>query len=489
MSTIHLSAAPQPDSDRSVPSISLTVPKSPRVPHIMAENRSSPGHMASPNIVATDSTDSGDSRSISPVNDPPTAKIAIKEGVQHTKRRPPSLVIDQSLTALPSLHMSSNSSANSLSSESQKASPPSTIVSGKPAKSAKEIIQGLALHCVSPGLPPMNYEMLENVMRTKAIEKQQRQLIASRQKPADGSPDLTSTINSDQRDKDELMEDVKGPERAVAGSGNEAREASRSEDMNRMRMKVSAPQSQNREPRSVMKGRNLEYEKSASSVAETGRRAPRPASIQIVDPAQYQEGDYERAIQSAPLVNSMRIESPHNASICHQIDRRMLAQGMYPGRRPVSSPVFPRNRLTGQKSRYSDTGAFPVPHSANPALSSAGISLRTRIHPELSGHTRRMSAHALPPRAEVYYSQSVLPYPPQKRAKHRREPQSTLQAKRLADSDCECEECRRASTSTGEELHTVRRKVGEEGASQHRMKRQKFLDLCADMWDLFHETQ
>ncbi|KAK9314251.1 hypothetical protein V1522DRAFT_353761 [Lipomyces starkeyi] len=493
MSTIHLSAAPQPDSDRFVPSISLTVPKSSRVPHIMAENRGSPGHMASPNIEATDSNDSGDSRSISPVNDRPTAKIAVKEGVQHTKRRPPSLVIDQSLTALPSLHMSSNSSANSISSESQKASPPSTIVSGKPAKSAKEIIQGLALHCVSPGLPPMNYEMLENVMRTKAIEKQQRQLIASRQKPADGSPDLTSTINSDQQDKDELMEDVKGPEQAVAGSGNESREASRSEDMNRMRMKVSVPQSQNREPRSVMKGRNLEYEKSASSVAETGRRAPRPASIQIVDPAQYQEGDYERAIRSAPLVNSMRMESPHNASLCHQIDRRMLAQGMYPGRRPVSSPVFPKNRLTAQKSRYSDTlngtGAFPVPHSAKPALSSAGISLRTRIHPELSGHTRRLSAHALPPRPEVYYSQSVLPYPPQKRAKHRREPQSTLQARRLADSDCECEECRRTSTSTGEELHTVRRKVGEEGASQNRTKRQKFLDLCADMWDLFHETQ
>ncbi|KAK9429886.1 hypothetical protein V1505DRAFT_400770 [Lipomyces doorenjongii] len=494
MSTIHLSAALQPDSDRTVPSISLTVPKSPRIPHKMAESRSSPGHMALQNIEATDSTDCMDSRSIAPVNDPPTA---IKEGVQHTKRRPPSLVIDQSLTALPSLHLSSNSSANSMSSESQKASPPSTIVPGKSVKSAKEIIQGLALHCVSPGLPPMNYEMLENVMRTKAIEKQQRQLIASRQKPADGSPDLTSTINSDQQDKDELMQDGKGPELAVAGSSNESREASRSEGMNRMRMKVPAPQSQNREPHSAMKGRSLGYEKSTSSVAETGRRAPRPASIRIVDPAQYQEGAYERAIRSAPLVNSMRMEypeeSPHNASKCHQIDRRMLAQGMYKGRRPVSSPVFPKNRLTAQKSRYSDilddTGAVQVPHSAKPALSSSGSSLRARIHPELSGHTRRLSAHGLPPRPEVYYSQSVFPYPPQKRVKHRREPQSTLQAKRLADSDCECEECRRASANTGEELHSVMRKMGEEGASQNRMKRQKFLELCADMWDLFHETQ
>ncbi|KAK9374190.1 uncharacterized protein V1513DRAFT_485488 [Lipomyces chichibuensis] len=498
MSTIHLSAAPQPDSDRSVPSTSLTVPKSPTIPHIMAESRSSPGHMSSPNIKATESTYSGVPRSLSPVIDPPTSKIAVKEGVQNTKRRPPSLVIDQSITALPSLHMSSNSSADSISSDSQKASPPSTVVSGKQTKSAKEIIQGLALHCVSPGLPPMNYEMLENVMRTKAIEKQQRQLIASRQKPVDESPDLSLTINSDQQDKDNLMEDSKLPEQAVASSGNESRKSSRNEDMNRMRMKVPAPQSQTREPRSAMKGRSSGYDKSASSVAETGRRAPRPASIRIVDPAKYQEGDYERAIRSAPLVNSMRMEypeeSPHNTSKCHQIDRRLLAQGMYLCRRPVSSPVFPKNRLTAQKSRYidslNDAGAFPVPHSAKPALSSAGTSLRARIHPELSSHTRRLSAHALPPRPEVYYSHSVFPYPPQKRAKHRREPQSTLQAKRPADSDCECEECRRATTSTGEELHNVRRQqMGEDGACQNRMKRQKYLELCAEMWDLFHETQ
>ncbi|KAK9323922.1 hypothetical protein V1517DRAFT_344974 [Lipomyces orientalis] len=489
VSATRLPHASQPDSDRSVPSISLTVAESPTLPDLN-ENRRSPGPMASPIIEAANSTDAVGLRSLSPVNDSVSAKVASKEGAQLTKRRPPSLVIDQSLTSLQSI---SNSSTNPISSESQKTSPSSTIALGKPAKSAKEIIQGLALHCVSPGLPPMNYEMLENVMKTKAIEKQQRQLIASRQKPADGSPELNSTANSDRQNTDESMEDVKEYEHEVPGSGNESCNG----DMDRMRMKVPAPQLHNRAPpHSAMAGRSLEHERAVSSVAETGRRAPRPPSIRIVDPAQYQEGGYERAIRSAPLVNSMGMEeseeSQHNASKGRQIDPRMLSEGIYSSRRPVSSPAFHRNRLTVQKSRYGDTlndgGALPVPHSAKPALSSAGISIRARVHPEVSGHTRKLSAHGSPFRPDVYYSQSGFSHPPLKRTKHRRELHSTLQPRRPFDSECECEECRMANPTTGDEMQSVKRKLGEERVSHNRMKRQKFLELCAEMWDLIHEA-
>ncbi|KAK9245567.1 hypothetical protein V1506DRAFT_537708 [Lipomyces tetrasporus] len=489
VSATSLPHASQLDSDRSVPSISLTVPESPRLPHIN-ENRASPGRMASPIIEAANSTDALASRSLSPVNDPVSAKVASKEGAQHTKRRPPSLVIDQSLTSLQSI---SNSSTNPICSETQKTSPSSTIALGKPSKSAKEIIQGLALHCVSPGLPPMNYEMLENVMKTKAIEKQQRQLIASRQKPADESPNLNSTASSDQQNTDETMVDVKEHEQEVPDNGNESCNG----DMDRMRMKVPAPQLQNRaSPHSAMTGRCLEHQSSVSSVAETGRRAPRPASIRIVDPAQYQEGGYERAIRSAPLVNSMRMEEPeesqHYASKGRQIDPRMLSEGIYSNRRPVSSPVFPRNRLMVQKSRYGDPlndgGGFPVPHSAKPALSSAGISIRARVHPEVSGHARKLSANATPFRPDVYYPQSGFSYPPLKRTKHRRELHSTLQPRRPFDSDCECEECRMANPTTGDEMQSAKRKLGEERVSHNRLKRQKFLELCGEMWDLIHEA-
>ncbi|KAK9239466.1 hypothetical protein V1525DRAFT_448901 [Lipomyces kononenkoae] len=479
MSTIHLSVPPQADNDRSIQSIALTVPEPPRPTATLAVNRTS-----KPTVQHAKYADSGVSRSILPANESGTTEVAYQEGGQHAKRRPPSLVIDQSLTALPSLHENSNSSANSTSSESQKASPPSTIVSGKPAKSAKEIIQGLALHCVSPGLPPMNHAMMENVMRTKAIEKQQRQLIASRQKPSDGSSDLT-TVNGNRHDKDELMEDESGEEHEEVVSGNESWEASRSEDMNRMRIRPPGLQLPTKEPRSAMKGRSLAYDKS-SSVEETGRRAPRPASIRIVDPARYHEGDYERAIRSAPLVNSMRNEyseeSQHIASGYHQIDRRFLPKRIdNTSRRPVSSPMLQKDRLAAQKFRYSDSSSDPssflVPHSANPALSSTDRSLRTPINSD----RRRLSARALGARPDVYGSACVLPLPPRKRAKHGREPRST---RRPPDPDCECEECRMASS---EESHGVRHNIREEDPGQGWLQRQRFLELCAEMWDLFHE--
>ncbi|KAK9366711.1 hypothetical protein V1509DRAFT_641388 [Lipomyces kononenkoae] len=481
MSTVHLSVPPQAGGDRSIQSIAAAVPVPPRLPGMLAENRT-----LKTNVQETAYADSGVSRSISPTNESVTADIACQEGGQPTKRRPPSLVIDQSRTAMPSLHKNSNSSANSNSSESQKASPPSAVVSGKPAKSAKEIIQGLALHCVSPGLPPMNHEMMENVMRTRAIEKQQRQLIASRQKPVDGSLDLPSAVNGNRQDNDELMDSESGEEHAEVASGNESRESSRGEDMNRMHNRPRTLQLPNKEPRSAMKGRSLAYDKSVSSAEVTGRRAPRPASIRIVDPSRYQEGDYDRAIRSAPLVNSMRHEyteeSRHMSSGYRQIDRGLLPQRIYNTSRPVSSPVLPRNRLTTQKSRYSDSwndpGSFQVPHSANPALSSAGPSWRTRIHSD----GRRMSTHAQQARPDIYGSAGVLLFPPRKRAKHGREPQST---RRLPDSDCECEECRLASTS--EESHGARHMMREEDQGQSRLRRQRFLELCAEMWDLFHD--
>ncbi|KAK9466047.1 hypothetical protein V1512DRAFT_264616 [Lipomyces arxii] len=102
------------------------------------------------------------------------AAQANDEKTERTKRRPPSLVIE---------------------------TVEDKTTHAKGPRSAKEIIQGLALHCVSPGLPPMDNQMMEHVMRTREIEQRQRKLIASRMKEGDDADE----------DEDEEVQEKRGP--------------------------------------------------------------------------------------------------------------------------------------------------------------------------------------------------------------------------------------------------------------------------------------
>ncbi|KAK9470868.1 uncharacterized protein V1510DRAFT_242397 [Dipodascopsis tothii] len=130
------------------------------------------------------------------------------------RRPPPNLRIDSSLpgalaagqaVAAPPTSHSAKSTSSTVSAHSAASSrlSPRAGVAGSVAstgsasstgsgamvrtqpKSAKDIMYGLAVHCVSPGLPSLNHEMMETVMWSKSIEQQQRKLIAARQKSTD----------------------------------------------------------------------------------------------------------------------------------------------------------------------------------------------------------------------------------------------------------------------------------------------------------------
>ncbi|KAK9459838.1 uncharacterized protein V1516DRAFT_686591 [Lipomyces oligophaga] len=198
----------------------------------------------------------------------------------HTKRRPPSLVIDHSFSS--TLHPSSVSTGSS-SASAQRGSPPSSSnsssasTSQKSTKSAKEIIQGLALHCVSPGLPPMNNEIMENIIRCKEIEKQQRILIAMRQKGSD-APVESGRYNN------------LAPEEVIRSRSSFKSTESLREPSSRM---FDPARSDHQQPVGINRG----------------RRANLPSMIRVIDPEKYREAGFERAIRSAPLVQGMQQNS------------------------------------------------------------------------------------------------------------------------------------------------------------------------------------
>ncbi|KAK9449598.1 uncharacterized protein V1518DRAFT_416444 [Limtongia smithiae] len=250
------------------------------------------------------------------------------------KRRPPSLVIDPAVnavaTAAATASAASSSAASNLHTSSQ-SSPVSGSSAAAPltarpgAKSAREIMQGLALHCVSPGLPPMSNATIENIRRCKEIERQQRILIAMRQRSSDPRATGSDDNEEEEDSKDGILPHAHTDNSDISSSSSSG---STQPQITSVR-KTAGPR-----PRA--------------------RRAPPP--IRIVDPAQYSACGYERAIQSAPLARHfpVQMQSHHHGGHHRHRPRMPSASAIRP-----SDAIDPYTSLT-RVMRNINTKLFPT---------------------------------------------------------------------------------------------------------------------------------
>ncbi|KAK7204509.1 hypothetical protein BZA70DRAFT_194637 [Myxozyma melibiosi] len=358
------------------------------------------------------------------------------------KRRPPSLIIDKSFTSSRSL-AASNLSSNDSSNGSQKTSPSSSSnvsnsAANKTAKSAREIIQGLALHCVSPGLPPMNNEMVENIIKCKEIEKQQRLLIALRQKSVDNGSTLSRSRPGEGYDDNMLRVPGQTP-----GVGSEMNE--------------------NQSPR-FSKARRLNPEVQIDHERNAGKRGSVPSRIKVMAPAQYREAGYERAIQSAPLTHSMRpdpseyMQRPEMKQPVHQ--RLARAQGS------MLSPSALHFRKPPMRSRVVDDSMVYVPHERS-SYAHAGVDAQyeSRASSVPNGNQQIPKRNLARHHSMAESEPDIAEYDEHESYSHSRPSQGV---KRSYDQ------------ATG---HSDPRR-----STDNSYRRRRFLELCSEMWDLFHEA-
>ncbi|KAK9379494.1 uncharacterized protein V2V93DRAFT_372867 [Kockiozyma suomiensis] len=362
------------------------------------------------------------------------------------KRRPPSLIIDKSLIT-PQGQSSSFPSGDS-SSDSQKTSPSSTSNSShlmtRPTKSAKEIIQNLAIHCVSPGLPPMNNAMVENIIKCKEIEKQQRLLISLRQKTVEIGPDIHSRSSG-------------------ASDGYDDSEVS---NRNRANSEIALDADGNYNlPHKKSKRMNLDI--STSNESRTGRRFPIPSNIRVVAPNQYQEAGYERAIRSAPLSHSMRSE--HSEQVSRPDLKQHMGQRFFPVPASVPSPGLMRQRKFPQRLQGDGIAI------CDERVTSTHYGQHKKMHPSRHHDPSDFRASSVP---SAHPSQFKRPLGHSYHDSQGYSDPSTI--------EFESEEHQSFNEQRG---HPGKKRSFAQSNSynDNLVKRRKFLELCSEMWDIFHD--
>ncbi|KAK9479182.1 hypothetical protein V1514DRAFT_29984 [Lipomyces japonicus] len=376
------------------------------------------------------------------------------------KRRPPNIIISS-----PSLSLASGTA------------PPATAPAGK---SAKEIIQGLALHCVSPGLPPMNYEMMDAVLKAKEIGEQQKQLIAAARLKRTGdtttaaasAPVVITESDNDEDDEDDEDDDDEDDDDDDDDDDDEEEEEENEDRERQLR----------RQPPQLM------ATKTSASLKKPVRRAPPPANIHIVDPVQYQSAGYERAIRSAPLSHQRPQFSRLHVQPTQSGLRNVLP---LPSHRPDD-----RTRVSPLQVGHVLRPPLPLqPQTAKPVMTGVQQQQQRR-RSSLLGHQQQQQQQQQQQAGESTLQHGTRPHhnyqqQPHQHRQYQHQHATSTRRHSLRDEFCAyCSEYRTGSQERYEQPQqqwspqpqAKRRRVDEE-----LTKRTRFLELCAEAWDLFHE--
>ncbi|KAK9452936.1 hypothetical protein V1511DRAFT_506774 [Dipodascopsis uninucleata] len=408
------------------------------------------------------------------------------------KRRPPNIIISSTtdFTTSNANSIAPKTAPSSMANIGQQESNPQSL---SVKRSAKDIMQGLALHCVSPGLPPMDNEMMENVLKCKAIEQQQRKLIAARQKSVELSSDLGNEdfnanrtadsivrLSSESRSESEIEEDMDTDTEVKSNIEFRSKTNTVNKEVQNVR--------QQSEPKVISKPEYL-----TQSLPK--RRATRPGRLHIVDPLQFQTGGYERAIHSAPLGpyshTSRSTQLRKNMHIAHSFRRNV-----------------DRNALTSQASK-----------SSNRQFEAEADHLGSEYHQyeNNNGEINQTMYRARVPASVIATNRRSDGYSQNAASFHSRRLSHPQPVTREMTSGCKkCSEARvhsrtfsDDSTTEGvmEDLiksndgisHSNNRALGfkrpqknstkPSSNDSHLLLKKKFLELCAEAWDLFHSTE